>query len=204
MIIPQITTQFSMLQNGLELYIDLKGKKRESKGVEFPIRNQTLKSIDINTLQRNGAGTQEIVELTSLNLSSLKLLGFNNTDVEPLKQSILTDGSINIQNSWDSANVMYIEYTIPFKLLGESSITQKPINLGWKIKGAEFQTHTEAKTVTYTTVQVVGVPAGSRPPLGRNNSGSSSLGRNSNQQLPDSKSNEQSFWTKYTISVPAK
>src|SRR5689334_17186550 len=41
MSIPDYAMQNKIMRNGMELYIDTKGKKKESKGVEFPIKGET-------------------------------------------------------------------------------------------------------------------------------------------------------------------
>lgn len=199
MIIPKFATQIKMIRQGMEFYIDLKGKKREGKGIEFPIKSEAPNNFDFNnTKDINKKG---IISIVSMNLLSLKLLGFSDGNAEPVKQSISTKGSVNIQSAWDSADVMYVEYNIPLSLLGENSSTQKVISLGWKINGVEMQSNN--RVPVYTTREIVAVPAGSLPPSQSRISNRSTIS-SSKQPNMDSKMKEQSFWTKYTISIPAK
>src|ERR1051326_2619118 len=49
--IPNFRTQMKMMRQGMELYIDLKGKKKEGKGIDFPVK-------------RDGAGDNSMMNFT--------------------------------------------------------------------------------------------------------------------------------------------
>ena len=161
--------QQKVLQDGMNLYIDTKGKKKENKGIEFPVK---------------------IGDMTSV--QDTRLFGFG--DGEPTIQGLRAEGTANIAIAWDNSNVIHIEYNIPFKMLEETlaDLNNKKIGIGWKLKESAMPI-TPSQNVT-TTSRIVGVPAGTRPPLDRN------VGSNQNNRLPQTNPNKaQSIWTTHTI-----
>jgi len=108
--IPDRSTQKKIMQSGINLYVDIKGKKKENVGIEYPV-----------------AG----------NPASMRLFGFS--DSEPATLSIRSEGTVNIAFSWDSSTVLHIEYNIPLKMLEESvsGLNNKKISIGWKSNEAE-------------------------------------------------------------------
>jgi hypothetical protein len=163
------TTQQRIMQKGMNLFIDVKGKKKENRGVEFPLGLENVSDI-----------------------SNMKVFGFSNTEASP--QNVKTEGTINIAMGWDNSYVLSMEYNIPLKMLEETlpDLNNKKISIGWKLKesgmpGIPYQTVT-------TTTRVVGVPSGSRP---TNNRGVSNA--NSNPPLQSNADKDQSFWTSHTI-----
>ena len=179
--ISDITMQKRVMQDGLNLYIDAKGKKKENKGIEFPVKMENLASVE-----------------------NMKIFGFNNA--EPLLQNIKTEGTANIAMAWDSANVIHIEYNIPLKLLEETlaDLNNKKISIGWKLKDSEIpdpaSPPVSAATPTSTTTRLVAVPAGSQPSAIRNPPNLNNTRNVNNNPAPQPTSNKgQSFWTSYTI-----
>jgi hypothetical protein len=134
--------QQRIMQQGMTLFIDVKGKKKENRGVQYPL------------------GTE-----SGTNMQAMKVFGFDNSDPSP--QSLKTEGTINIAIGWDSALVMILEYNIPLKML-EGSLDQlnnKKISVGWKINEA----YSNAAQPATTTSQLVAVPSSAgRPPANRN------------------------------------
>jgi hypothetical protein len=190
MLIPKFGTQAKIMRNGMKLYIDLKGKKREAKGVEFPVV----------ITQGNFSGGERFSKQAfrtnlSANLLFLKIIG-SNDDEQAVKQEISQEGSVNIQYTWDSSEVMSIEYKIPFTIIGDKPLNEKTISFGWKINGAE-------PVIVSRTIETVAVPSGSRPPQTQGRNSGSSIGHPTFDQRPDI-AKEQSFWTKYTVSLSAK
>jgi len=140
-------TQQSIMQKGMNLFIDVKGKKKENHGVEFPLGMENVSDI-----------------------GNMKVFGFSNA--EPFPQNVKTEGTINIAIGWDSSNVLSIEYYVPLKML-ESSLSElnnKKINIGWKLHESEMpgnntvQPASTSSQTASTSTRLVGVPAGSRPP----------------------------------------
>jgi hypothetical protein len=107
--------QQSVMQKGMNLFIDVKGKKKENHGVEFPLGMENVSDI-----------------------GNMKVFGFSNA--EPFPQNVKTEGTINIAIGWDSSNVLSIEYYVPLKML-ESSLSElnnKKISIGWKLHESEM------------------------------------------------------------------
>src|SRR5688572_5265465 len=100
--------QQRIIQKGMSLFVDAKGKKKENHGVELPLGIENGSSIE-----------------------AMKVFGFNN--YEPLPQNIKTEGTINIAIGWDSSYVLNIEYSVPLKMLEGSleELKNKKISIGW-------------------------------------------------------------------------
>jgi hypothetical protein len=211
MIIPQFPTQMKMMRQGMELYIDIKGKKKEGRGIEFPVKSENTDFSGGSGFQNNnqqgdqqkGPRTFDKKEARSryaLNLFALKLFGFND-ETEPAKQGLTLEGSVNIGFSWDSSDVMYVEYTIPFSILDKSSLNQKIISIGWKLNGMDATSG--SSFATSSTIRMVAVPSsGSRPINNRAPTTNTTSNRPSQQDM-DNLMKEQYFWTKYTINIPS-
>ena len=178
--VPDKMTQQSIMQMGMSLFIDIKGKKKENHGVEFPLGIENVSDI-----------------------GNMKVFGFANAAPHP--QNVRTEGNINIAMAWDSSNVLSIEYNIPLKMLEGSvnELNNKKISIGWKLRESEMpnsstvqSSSTSSQTVS-TTSRLVAVPAGSGPP-GNRNVGS---GRNStpSQSQTNTAKQPQSIWTTHTI-----
>lgn len=165
------TLQKRIMQEGLNLYIDTKGKKKENRGIEFPMKMGNLASIEY-----------------------MKLFGF--APGEPVMQSIRNEGTINIAIAWDTSFVMHIEYNIPLKIVEETvaDLKNKKISIGWNVTESATPAVT-TPTVTNTTTRLVGVPAGTRPPT----SNRSVTNVNNNPALQSTSNKSQSVWTSHTI-----
>lgn len=178
--IPDQNVQKRIMQEGLNLYIDTKGKKKENRGIEFPVKMDNLASIEY-----------------------MKLFGFGSG--EPGMRSIRSEGTANIAIAWDSSFVMHIEYTIPLKMLEEKAaeLNNKMISIGWKLEQSEMpvMNNQTAPSSPRVVTQVVSVPAGTRPSgnrIGPNaNSSVSSINNNPGGQSTSGKA--QSVWTSHTI-----
>ncbi|MFI5132807.1 MAG: hypothetical protein ACHQEB_00650 [Chitinophagales bacterium] len=213
--IPDFRTQMKMSRMGMSLYIDLKGKKKEGRGIEFPVKKeggggfsgggfdnqrgnqQNNQQDQQSTDQPRKPDMKAIRSSMALNLLYMRLFGF--TDGEPTDQGLMMEGTANISFAWDSSNVMHIEYAIPLKMLDEniSSLNQKSISVGWKINGVEAPTSTNSS---------FGNGGGSgRGGGGRSGgfSGGGGGGNRPSQADMDKMMQEQSFWTKYTFTIPA-
>jgi hypothetical protein len=197
LIVPDFRSQIKMMKQGMELYIDVKGKKRQDKGIEFPVRKAgNFSSNDYQNSQRQKPDIKEIRSMMGLNLLSLQLIGFS--DEELKDQNLMQPGSANIQYTWDDADIMYIEYSIPLNLFGNNSLNQKIISIGWKLNGGEAN----SSSPVYTTTTVVGVPSNGRSgrvTLPANTTPDQSFRQNANDGMK-----EQSFWTKYTVTIGSK
>ena len=210
MVIPGFPTQMKMMRQGMDLYIDLKGKKKQGRGIEFPVTKdrssfgggnfssgtRTQQDKNESNTERQKPDMKEMRGMMALNLLSMKLFGFSD-EAEPKEQGLIMPGSVNIQFNWDDSNVMFVEYNIPLNLLGDKeTLSQKNISLGWKLKAMEMPS---GNVVSSTTTMQGRQSGGSR---GFSSSRPSGAGGPSQQGM-ESMTKEQSFWAKYTISFPA-
>ena len=156
--IPDNATQKKIMQSGINLYIDIKGKKKENLGIEYPV-----------------AG----------NPGSMRLFGF--LDAEPATLSISAEGTANIAFSWDSSNVLHIEYNIPLKLLDKTvpGLNNKKISVGWKLNEADMNN-------ALATSQLTAVASGGRNRAAAPNRTGSDFPQSTTIKY-------KSFWTSHTI-----
>ena len=158
--IANVREQMKIMHQGMDLYIDPKGKKKEGKGIEFPVkRDQSTADLIMNYRgQGNENAEQESPEQRkavmramraemALGLSSMKVFGFSEDKSE--EQGLVMRGSANIAFAWDSTDVMNIEYRIPLSFLEESSsLDQKDISIGWKVNGFQFSSNHSGESST--------------------------------------------------------
>ena len=202
-------TQMKMMIQGMNMYIDKKGKKREGTGIEFPIKQaKGMGNFGARGGGRTGAppptdpaaapqtpDPKAMRENLALNMILLKTFGFD--DQEDKMQIIDQPGAVNIAFDWNDANEMFIEYQVPMGFLGKpSDLNGKLLGIGWKINGITMEGGGSSST------------SFSRP----GGTGSSGRGSRSgaNSNIPasttdfpsggsDSRFKEQSIWTKYTL-----
>lgn len=120
--------QLQMMHFGMRLFIDFRGKQKENQAVEFPLRNQMGSAI------KSGRAKEQRM-FYATNFIALRLIGFPGSD--PIEQGLDIAGSAQIAFSWDSLDIMYIEYFLPKSLFNLPWQDQKKINLGWKVFGPE-------------------------------------------------------------------
>ncbi|HEY1871184.1 MAG TPA: hypothetical protein VGG71_09005 [Chitinophagaceae bacterium] len=196
LLIPDQRMQIKMMRQGMDLYIDLKGKKKEGKGIEFPVKRDPSENEQLinsgnsenpaqETPEQRKAKMKAMRATMALNLASMKVFGFSSN--EPDEQGLLMQGSANVAFAWDSTDAMCIEYRIPDSLISISSISEKEISLGWKINGFQKPTH----------------PASSESSEGSHGRGGrgGGYGGQGNRSAQDFENfmKDQSFWTKYTF-----
>ena len=134
--------QMKLMRQGMDLYFDPKEKKKEGKGIEFPVkRDQSAADMIMNYRgQGNDNPDQESPEQRkaamkamraemALSISSMKVFGFSEDKSE--EQGLVMPGSANVAFAWDSSDVMNIEYKVPLAFFGTaSSLDQKDISIG--------------------------------------------------------------------------
>jgi hypothetical protein len=178
--IPDKMIQQSIMQKGMNLFIDVKGKKKENHGVEFPLGMENASDIGY-----------------------MKVFGFSSA--EPFPQNVKTEGTINIAIGWDSSYVLNIEYYVPLKMLESSpaELNNKKISIGWKLHESEIPSNNTAQPAptssqsVSTSTRLVGVPAGSRPSA---NPPIRSSGPIQNDPIAQSSTGKaQSIWTTHII-----
>jgi len=144
-VIPTPRVQMRIMRQGMQLYLDLKAKKKEGRGIEFPVARDAApdnallsyrndQGMEQETPAQKKAKMKAMRASLALNLTSMKLFGFTNVHSE--EQGLQMAGSVNIAFAWDSADAMGIEYRIPLSLLELSQpLSQKEISIGWKLTG---------------------------------------------------------------------
>jgi len=201
--------QLKMMRQGMQTYFDIKGKHKESKGVEFPLKKDYSSQAfrQASSGQGNGSGTRpdfkEIRMMYGQSLLALKLFGFGEDEAK--EQSLETEESLQIGFSWNDADVMMVEYLIPLKMLDSnpSDLNQKQISVGWKVNGIDTPGSGFSNSSASPNVQtrLVGAPAGRTPSTTtldrpRNTSNSQNSSFNMDKMMK-----EQSIWAKYTINI---
>ncbi|HEY7162354.1 MAG TPA: hypothetical protein VH815_13900, partial [Acidobacteriota bacterium] len=145
--------QMKVMHQGMDLYLDLKDKKKEGKGIEFPVkreqsaadmlmnyRSQGNENAEQESPEQRKAAMRAMRAEMALGLSSMKVFGFSEDKSE--EQGLIMPGSANIAFAWDSTDAMNIEYKIPLSFFGgASSLDQKDISLGWKVAAVQFSSH---------------------------------------------------------------
>jgi uncharacterized membrane protein YgcG len=142
--------QMKLMHQGMNLYLDPKGKKKEGKGIEFPVqrdpsaadilaayRSQANENTNQESPEQKKAAIKAMRAEMALSLSSMKVFGFSEDKSE--EQGLVMPGSANIAFAWDSSDAMNIEYRIPLSFFGGiSSLDQKEISVGWKVNAIQF------------------------------------------------------------------
>lgn len=205
--IPDQRLQVKMMMQGMSMYLDKKGKKREATGIEFPMK----RTVSLEGMGGRGGGRtvggapdpKTMRENLASTMLLLKLFGFD--DREDNMQLISLANSPNIAFNWDDANIMHIEYEVPLNMLGDlAALNGRPLGIGWKIHGMEQSQSPGSNTVVSTSL--VGVPAGGGAPLSRAGGGGgvrnsrTAFGPALDMPSTDSRMKDQRFWTRYTVS----
>ncbi len=202
--------QMRMVMQGMSMYLDKNGKKKERMGVEFPVRRDagSLQMMNRGDRSKGTPGQEgapdpkEMRQKMSAAMIFLKTFGFDDQE-EAKTQFIGEPNGVNVAFTWDDANNMYIEYQVPMSMLGTpAALNGKPLGIGWKLHAME--TSLSSSNALSTSSQVVGVPAGTSPGGGRNSGagGTSSRAGGRSNTAPftsDAGFREQSLWTKYVL-----
>jgi hypothetical protein len=193
--IPNQGIQMKLMRTGMNLYIDLKGKRKEGRGISFPVKDESItadKTLLTGVEDDNGMAQSQkqssikaVRSSLAIRLTYMSVFGFEG--VENHDQGLQMPGSINISFAWDTANIMHIEYAVPLKMLGSAtSLKNNEISVGWKINGI----YPAEKT------------AGKRP----HNRAAAGYGQTQTGFDPNAKRlnretiiREQNIWTKYTF-----
>jgi hypothetical protein len=132
-----------------------------------------------------------------LNMIFLRVFGVEGQD-ETQNKGLMMDGNANIAFTWDTADVMHIEYLVPLTMVGDiKSLQDKTISIGWKINGMDNSSTTTSGTPTPGVIS--GRRSSGRSPVRTTSSGAGTSGTTSKERF-DKMMKEQNFWTKYTFS----
>lgn len=199
--VPDQRMQLKIMRQGMNMYLDKKGKKREGMGIGFPIR-QNQPVTNFSRGGRNGGVPGEqpasqpdpkaMREMLASTMVLLRTFGFD--DQEDNLQPIAQPDKVNISFDWDASEAMVIEYLVPMSFLGKTNdLNGKPLGIGWKINGMQSP---EGGGFSPSAA-----PAG-RPSGGAGNRGGTRTGSGPALELPsfgDARFREQNIWTKYTL-----
>jgi len=208
--IPGFREQIKIMRQGMYLYIDPKGKKKEGKRIEFPVkrdqfatdmslnlRSQGNENTDQESPEQKKAAMRTMRAEMALGISSMKVFGFSEDQSE--EQGLIMPGSANIAFAWDSTDVMNIEYRIPLSFFGEtSSLDQKDISIGWKVNSFQYSPNHSSESSTGEGRHGGGGYGGEGRHGGGGYGGEGYNHGNSNaQQGGENMMKEQSVWTRY-------
>jgi hypothetical protein len=216
--VPEYSMQTKLMRNGMKIFIDTRGKKKEGKGIEFPVKGE-VSPAGINTFssgnkeqepaqQKKNADRKMARNIMALSLNALKLFGFPNQQPE---QGLIMPGSVNIMFKWDSLDIMHIEYNIPLELLGDlSSSGEREISLGWKINGFERPATGDRSYANPEETRQGGgfsrerTGGGGRGGYGgaRGFNGAGRQGSSRHMNIEEM-GKEQNFWAKYILAIAA-
>ncbi len=202
--VPLHAMQDKLVFNGMNLFLDTKGKKKAGRGIEFPIKSEFDISKDYVPQVTNKERRISREQMDTLRMSwmihmlRIRLFGF--TDEESNPQQLKSPGSAQVAYQWDESHILHIEYLIPLGLLDKESLDQKQIDIGWKINGAEYPSTRDYDARRIMVSEVVVVPAGRMPPSGIRpiNPSGDQLTRTDPKKIIK----ENLIWSKYTIVIP--
>ncbi len=187
---------------GMNLFIDLKGKHKESTTIEFPIKASAAQVMEFVSKFKDGNGKKiDVDDATIKNqflsrMVIMKTAGLVGLDEEKIYGLINNNGLTVAYSIDENTNTLYIEYAIPFQLLDATiiSLTGKKISVGLKLNVPDISAM-QQRTVTSTEI-VSGGPGG-RLSTGRASSLIEPPG--STMSTPRSPIKEIYIWNKYDM-----
>lgn len=210
LLIPDYSTQMKMMRTGMTLYIDLKAKKKEGRGIEFPVkpdRGENFTPTEGPRPARNDGEEQDAAKrdanrlmmrnsMAIKQLNSIKIFGFGESD--PVQQVLDVPGSIQVAYKCDTTEAMEIEYCIPLSLLGDAaSLHEKLISIGCKIHAMEMRSGGFSDG---GGGGMGGMGGGMRGGGGGRMGGRGGMGGGMGGSMNrETMMREQSFWAKYTL-----
>lgn len=202
--VPTQPLQMKMIMQGMKLFIDRKGKKREGTGIEFPIKKEG----GMGGFRGGGrpgseegateGGERQRPDIKAMrdNLTAMMIFlkTFGLEGKEDRSQIINAENEVNISFNWDEGNDLCIEYLVPLKFIGSyADLNGKPLGIGWKIAGTEQQPGDSGFG------SVPSANAGRGGASGRTGGGAGNLNRNLFPGGAGNRNSEQNIWTKYIM-----
>ncbi len=207
--------QMKMIRMSMKMFIDLKAKKKENMGIEFPVKKDPAQQsfggggtrtggerTDEQEGERRSFDVQAMRQRMTLNLISMKIFGFEGMD-EPKEVGLFMYNNANVVYNWDTANTFHIEYKIPLSMIADpKSLDNKNITIGWKIMGIDVSSGGGAGAGGAGGFGGGrggggrGGSGGGRPP-----SGSGGGGGQDRQASFEKMREEQNIWSKYTFHI---
>lgn len=133
--------QTKLMNMGMQLYVDIKNKKKERTFIEFPFKTEGGSPIPESMRPPPGgdikAFQKALRELQASTLTSFNANGFNN--LENGNIPLQTENGIKIAFDWNEMDTMFIEYAIPLNFIeNPSDLLNKTIAIGYKINGMDM------------------------------------------------------------------
>ena len=141
--------QSRLIRGGMYIWLDIMGKKKEKAGLGFPVKMDYIPD-----------DTGQFREAVRTVQNSIKVNGFTEGPAEtvPLQNKY----GIEAAYSWDSRNILYIEYKIPLAVLYHHPITsadlQHPIALGLTIGSVPSQGEVQYEQRSELATKTKGLP----------------------------------------------
>lgn len=107
-------TQRNLIHAGLNIWLDPKGKKKELTGVVYPMRKEMALPIQAQSSARRGMNEMKQQVLLSQNTLVVYGLSGVGKEIVPIKGNTY---GVETAISWDSLDIMVIEYKIPVPAL---------------------------------------------------------------------------------------
>ncbi len=214
--VKEMAEQMKMIRMSMKMFIDLKAKKKENMGVEFPVkRDPTQQNFGGGGTRNGGERTEDqgerkafdiqaLHQRLAINLISMKIFGFEGME-EPKEVGLFMANSTNLVYNWDTANIFHIEYKIPLSMIAEpKTLDNKEITIGWKVHGLEIPSG--AGGTGGGGFQGGRGGGGGRPGSGtgggaRPAPGSGGAGDQDRQASFEKMKEEQNIWSKYTFHI---
>lgn len=187
--------QMKMSRNGMSMFIDVKGKKREGLAINYPATFINASGGERPPMGEDGKPDMKAMqERMAALMGFYKTVGFEDSKEDQLLQIAQEGQGILIGGGWDDSSALIIEYAIPFSTLGGDKLAGKQIALGWKINAPQMQSG-GSFTPSSTSVRKPGASTkGGNVSAGIPNVGGPSGGGRGGDFMK-----EQLVWTKYDV-----
>ena len=221
-------TQLRLFNGGLGIWIDPRGKKKETLGISFPLKGDRApgEGGEGGKHKRQSAGIEDpdnraqkadalrLKQHAFLTQTTIRVKGFTGLpeQVLPLKN----DFGINVAFNWDSLNILTIEYRFPIALvLGHSlspADTLKPISVAFiepALEGIKMSNNEEENNITGPSNMNSGMNRGMSGGGMNNGMGGGMGGRggmgggggHSSMPVQNPANQEQKLWSKVMLSL---
>lgn len=132
------TEAVKLARNGMEIWIDPKGKKNKKIGVHYPLgpsadETQHRQMMDMNSGDTGTVFLRKQAILTLLRKKDVEYVGFK-TDING-KKDVSDTSHINIATAYPAKDAFYYTIHIPFTAFQEPIDPHKPFSVGIIIKG---------------------------------------------------------------------
>jgi hypothetical protein len=175
-------TQLRLFNGGLGIWIDPKGKKKETVGISFPLKgdrtpgegggegggkhkrqSQGMEETQDPRLQK--ADAVRLKQHAFLTQTTIRVKGFAGVPEQSLP--LKNDFGINVSFNWDSLNILTIEYKFPIALVLGHSLTPadtlKPLAVAFiepALEGIKMPANDEDNSITGPSSQNTGMNRG--------------------------------------------